>query len=90
MNQRINEQGQGIITKGWLENVVKEMSDLTNIWPYLTIKGYVQDSKHDSAATLDEVIHFMKDSDYKLIYVQPTNKDLQEIVFKKENIKKFA
>lgn len=83
MNERVNEQELGAITLPWLKNLVEEMDDLTSIWPYLTIKGFINDSEHN-AATLDEVVRFMKGSHYKLICVQPTNNNWNEFVFKRE------
>ncbi|WP_121616737.1 hypothetical protein [Virgibacillus halodenitrificans] len=81
MNTRINEKGA--ITLVWLEDIVEEMESLTSIWPYLTIKGFIN-AHHNTAVSLDEVVRFMKDSDYKLIYVYPNENNWNEIVFKRE------
>jgi hypothetical protein len=90
LNKRINEQQHGMITIRWLKQVVEEMKDLTKIWPFLTLKGYVnENSQNQMAATLDEVIQFMKDSKYKLISVSSIENGLKEIVFKDENVNFF-
>lgn len=91
MNQSIQgKDNELIITLMWLENIVEEMNELTDVWPYLTIKGYINDSKNESAATLKDVVRFMENSSYKLIYVHSGIKDQKEIVFKKQNTKNFS
>lgn len=81
---RYNEENDNIITMDWLSSTVDtELKDINKVWPYLTIKGYIQDANYPNAATLEEVIEFMIQHNYSFVCASIADETgIKDIVFK--------
>lgn len=88
---RMNEEQSNVITSSWLQNTVDEkLVEMNRVWPYLTLRGFIkEDITTDEAATIQEIIDFMKDKGYDFVCV--SNVDVEgckDIVFKYQNFQK--
>ncbi|MEX3623701.1 hypothetical protein [Viridibacillus arvi] len=84
---RVNDLLNELMTLAWLEQMVVEMKEINQVWPYLTIKGFVRENeKNVEAATIEQVIKFMIKSNYAFICVSHTDESgYKEIIFKYNN-----
>lgn len=88
---RMNEQQANVITMNWLtETVDEQLVKMNQVWPYLTLRGFIKEpAAYQEAATINEIIQMMTDKGYDFVCV--SNVDVngcKDIVFKYLNIQK--